>query len=165
MKKRKFPTTPAVRFLRQHRIDFHPHLYPYEERGGAMQAAAVLDLSPRSVIKTLVFDTSGNETILMLMHGDREVSTRRLGRALGVKHVSPCEPGSAEKHTGYKVGGISPFGTRQAMPVFAEASIFQLEHIYINGGKRGFLVEIAPRALRETLNARPVLAAVGDDTK
>ena len=159
MKKNKIPMTPAVRFLKQHRIDFRSHLYPYEDKGGARQAADALGLAPHAVIKTLVFDTTPGRAVLMLMHGDREVSTRQLGRALGVKHLTPADPSSAEKMTGYRVGGISPFGTRQSLPIYAQASIFDLDRIYINGGKRGFLVEMPPDVLMDSLGVRPVQAA------
>ena len=159
MKKNSHPVTPAVRFLRRQRIDFAPHLYPYQDQGGAEQAAHALGVSPETVIKTLVFDASG-QPIIVLMHGDREVSTRQLARHLKVKRVVPCDKATAERKTGYRVGGISPFGTRETMPVWAESTIFELDRILINGGKRGFLVEIDPSTLKETLGARPMEAAV-----
>lgn len=159
MKKNSHPVTPAVRFLRRHRIEFTPHLYPYQDQGGAEQAALALGVSPETVVKTLVFDASGLP-ILVLMHGDREVSTRQLARHLEMKRIVPCDKATAERKTGYRVGGISPFGTREAMPVWTESTIFELDRIFINGGKRGFLVEIAPSALRETLGARAIQAAV-----
>ncbi|MBI9085114.1 MAG: aminoacyl-tRNA deacylase [Desulfobacterales bacterium] len=158
MKTPSLPVTLAVRFLRRHRIDFIPHFYPYQNRGGAMQAAEALGLPPESVVKTLVFDASG-ETVLVLMHGDREISTRQLARAMGVKRVAPCDVAAAERKTGYRVGGISPFGTREALAVWSESSIFKLERIFINGGKRGFLVEIQPKVLMDVLGAHPVEAA------
>lgn len=159
MKKNSHPVTPAVRFLRRHNIEFAPHPYPYQDQGGAEQAASALGVSPETVIKTLVFDASG-QPVLVLMHGDREVSTRQLARHLDVKRVSPCDKATAERKTGYRVGGISPFGTREAMPVWAESTIFDLDRILINGGKRGFLVEIDPSVLKEALGARPMEAAV-----
>ena len=159
MKKASHPVTQAIRFLRRHNVEFTPHLYSYQDKGGAPQAAQALGISPEAAIKTLVFDASG-DTLLMLMHGDREVSTRNLARALGVKQVTPCPVPLAEKKTGYRVGGISPFGTKSAMPVWVESSILSLDRIYINGGKRGFLVEIEPTVLTEVLGARPVEAAV-----
>lgn len=155
MKTPSLPVTQAVRFLRRHQIDFTPHLYPYQNRGGAMQAAAALGLPPESVIKTLVFDASG-EAVLVLVHGDREINTRQLARAMGVKRVAPCDVAMAEKKTGYRVGGISPFGTREAMAVWSESSIFRLDRIFINGGKRGFLVEIQPKVLMDALGASPI---------
>ena len=158
MKTPSLPATQAVRFLRRHRISFTPHLYPYQNRGGAMQAATALSLPPESVIKTLVFDAAG-ETVLVLEHGDREINTGQLARAMGVKRVAPCDVAMAEKKTGYRVGGISPFGTRQAMAVWSESSIFRLDRIFINGGKRGFLVEIQPIVLRDVLGAHPVQMA------
>ena len=145
------PVTSAVRFLREKRISFVPHVYPYEEHGGTHHAAASLQVPEHAVIKTLVFETDLKRPLLVLMHGDREVSTRQLARILGVKRVTPCEVTGAQKHTGYTVGGISPFGTRIAIPVYVETTVFSLPRIYINGGKRGFLVEIDPADLRSSL--------------
>ncbi|HWS55844.1 MAG TPA: Cys-tRNA(Pro) deacylase [Pyrinomonadaceae bacterium] len=144
----EYPVTPAVRALREKRIGFAPHLYEYEERGGTRASAAALGVDEHAVVKTLVMETDARRPLVVLMHGDREVSTKRLARALGVKSVRPCDPAAAQRHTGYMVGGTSPFGTRSRLPVYVERTIFGLPKIYINGGKRGFLVEIEPKDLR-----------------
>ncbi|MGH9943459.1 MAG: Cys-tRNA(Pro) deacylase [Pyrinomonadaceae bacterium] len=155
-----YPVTPAVRLLREKRVEFVPHLYEYEERGGTKHSAASLGVEEHAVVKTLVMETDARRPLIVLMHGDREVSTKQLARHLGVKSVQPCAPEAAQKHTGYMVGGTSPFGTRARLPVYAERTIFELPKIYINGGKRGFLVEIEPRVLREVLGAEEVEAAI-----
>jgi Cys-tRNA(Pro) deacylase len=151
-----YPVTPAVRLLREKRVEFEPHLYDYVERGGTRHSAESLGVDEHAVVKTLVMETDSRRPLVVLMHGDREVSTRRLARRLGVKSVQPCDPASAQKHTGYVVGGTSPFGTRARLDVYAERTIFDLPVIYINGGKRGFLVSIDPRVLREVLGAEEV---------
>jgi Cys-tRNA(Pro) deacylase len=143
-----YPVTPAVRVLREKKVAFVARLYDYEERGGTRRSAEELGVDEHAVVKTLVMETEARKALVVLMHGDREVSTRQLARALGVKTVSPCDPQAAQKHTGYLVGGTSPFGTRSRLPVYVERTIFQLPKIYINGGKRGFLVEIEPKDLR-----------------
>jgi Cys-tRNA(Pro) deacylase len=143
-----YPVTPAVRLLREKRVAFVPRLYYYEERGGTRRSAEELGVDEHAVVKTLVMQTEAGKPLVVLMHGDREVSTKRLARALGVKAVSPCDPQAAQRHTGYMVGGTSPFGTRARLPTYVERTIFQLPKIYINGGKRGFLVEIEPEDLR-----------------
>jgi Cys-tRNA(Pro) deacylase len=143
-----YPVTPAVRFLREKGVAFEPRLYDYEERGGTRHSAEALGVDEHAVVKTLVMETDGRKPLVVLMHGDREVSTKQLARTLGVKAVSPCDPQAAQKHTGYLVGGTSPFGTRTRLPVYVERTIFQLPKIYINGGKRGFLVELEPKDLR-----------------
>jgi Cys-tRNA(Pro) deacylase len=155
-----YPVTTAVRFLRERSIDFEPRLYDYEDRGGTRHAADSLGVDEHAVIKTLVMETDDRAAIIVLMHGDREVSTRQLARLLGTKRVAPCEPAAAQRHTGYLVGGTSPFGTRNALPVYAESSIFELPLIYLNGGKRGFLLAMEPRALKESLNPIPISAAI-----
>ena len=160
MAKPDYPITPAVRLLREKKIAFEPHTYDYEERGGTRHSSEALGVPEHSVIKTLVMESSPREPFLVLMHGDCEVSTRQLARALGVKSVTPCGEGVAQKHTGYQVGGTSPFGTRSRLPVYAEKSIFDLPRIYINGGKRGFLVEIDPRDLRSAIPATEVEVAL-----
>ncbi|MDQ3803186.1 MAG: Cys-tRNA(Pro) deacylase [Acidobacteriota bacterium] len=159
-----YPVTPAVRVLREKRIGFAPHLYEYEERGGTRRSARELGVDEHAVVKTLVMETDAKRPMVVLMHGDREVSTKRLARALGVKSVRPCDPAAAQRHTGYVVGGTSPFGTRAALPVYVERTIFDLPKIYINGGKRGFLVEIEPRDLRSLspLTEVEVAVAKGD---
>ena len=151
-----YPVTPAVRALREMKVSFEPHLYDYEERGGTRHSAEALGVDEHAVVKTLVMETETRRPLVVLMHGDREVSTKQLARHLGVKSVRPCDPPTAQKHTGYLVGGTSPFGTRAKLPVYAERTIFELPVIYINGGKRGFLVSIDPRALRDTLAAEEV---------
>ena len=155
-----YPVTPAVRVLREKGVAFEPHLYGYEERGGTRRSAEALGVDEHSVIKTLVMETDAREPIVVLMHGDREVSTKQLARHLGVKLVRPCDFAAAQKHTGYLVGGTSPFGTRMHLHVYAERTIFDLPKIYINGGKRGFLVSIGPQALRDVLHAGEVEVAI-----
>jgi Cys-tRNA(Pro) deacylase len=151
MEKTDYPVTPAIRLLREKRIAFEPHLYEYKERGGTAHSAAELQVPEHAVIKTLVMETDKREPLIVLMHGDLEVSTRALARTIGVKTISVCDPAVAQKHTGYMVGGTSPFGTRRTMRVYVESTIFELPRLYINGGKRGFLVSMDPAALRTLL--------------
>nr|AIA17418.1 YbaK / prolyl-tRNA synthetases associated domain protein [uncultured bacterium] len=151
MEKTDYPVTPAIRLLREKGIPFEPHLYDYKERGGTAHSAAELHVSEHAVIKTLVMESDKREPLIVLMHGDLEVSTKGLARTVGVKTISVCDPAVAQKHTGYMVGGTSPFGTRRTMQVYVERTIFELARIYINGGKRGFLVSIEPAALRTLL--------------
>ena len=151
-----FPVTPAVRFLREKKVEFVPRLYDYVEKGGTRESARQLGVDEHAVVKTLVLETNKKKPLIVLMHGDREVSTKNLARLLGVKSVAPATPEKASKLTGYLVGGTSPFGTRTKMPVYVEKSILSLERVYINGGKRGFLVEIDPEVLKETLDAKEV---------
>jgi Cys-tRNA(Pro) deacylase len=158
--KEEYPVTSAVRFLRDQRIPFKPHLYAYEEHGGTRASAVALGVPEHQVVKTLVMETGQRQPLLVLMHGDSEVSTKQLARTLGVKRIEPCDAKSAERHTGYLFGGTSPFGTRTALPVYAERTIFGLPRIYINGGKRGFLVEIDPQDLRRTLSVKDVEVAI-----
>ena len=155
-----YPVTPAVRVLREKKVAFEPHLYEYEERGGTRRSAAELGVEEHAVVKTLVMETEARKALVVLMHGDREVSTKQLARRLGVKSVQPCAPETAQKHTGYVVGGTSPFGTRARLPVYVERTIFELPKIYINGGKRGFLVSIEPRVLRDVLPVEEVEVAI-----
>ena len=155
-----YPVTPAVRFLKNHDVEFHPRFYRYEERGGTRVGSEALGAPEHSVIKTLVMETDRHEPLIVLMHGDCEVSTRQLARSLGVKSVEPCDERSASRVTGYQFGGTSPFGTRSPLPIYAERSIFELPSILINGGKRGFLVEIDPRAIRELLPVTEVDVAI-----
>ena|SRR5258708_8893250 len=143
-----YPITPAVRFLREKKVAFVPRLYDYVGRGGTRESAKQLGVDEHAIIKTLIFETNDKRPMIVLMHGDCEVSTKNLARFLGVKSVEPVTPERASKLTGYLVGGTSPFGTRTAMPVYVEKTIFDLDKIYINGGKRGFLVEIEPGVLR-----------------
>ena len=156
MPRPRYPVTPAIRFLRSKQVDFHSFIYSYTDHGGARQAAVELHIPEHQVVKTLVMETEDLSPLLMLMHGDQAVSTRQLARVIGAKKVLPVSPEKALHYTGYQVGGISPFGTRQKMPVFVQATILGLKTIYINGGKRGFIVEIVPAALLKTLAAIPV---------
>jgi Cys-tRNA(Pro) deacylase len=155
-----YPVTPAVRLLRERKIEFEPHLYPYEERGGTRHSAAALGVDEHAVVKTLVMETEARKALVVLMHGDREVSTKNLARAIGAKSVQPCDPQAAQKHTGYLVGGTSPLGTRTRLAVYAERTIFELPKIYLNGGKRGFLVSLDPRDLRALLPVEEVDVAI-----
>lgn len=160
MAKQKIPTTPAVRVLRAAGVSFKPRLYQYEEHGGTRVAARELGVDEHLTVKTLVMEDDSARPLLVLMHGDREVSTKKLARHLGVKSVRPCDPKTANKHTGYLVGGTSPFGTRKSLPVYVEKSVLELPVIYINAGKRGFLVEMAPGDLARLLEPEPVQVAV-----
>ena len=146
-----YPITPAIRALREKKVDFVPHVFDYIEKGGTRHSAEVLGVDEHAVVKTLVFETNEKKPLIVLMHGDCMVSTKSLARILNVKTIAPVTPEKASKLTGYLVGGTSPFGTKTKMPVYAEKTIFALEKIYINGGKRGFLVAIAPPVLREVL--------------
>jgi len=154
-----YPITPAVRLLREKKVEFGPHLYDYVERGGTRHSAEELGVDEHSVVKTLVMEADAHRPFIVLMHGDREVSTKSLARHMDVKSVHPCDFARAQKHTGYLVGGTSPFGTRIHMHVYAERTIFDLPKIYINGGKRGFLVALSPDIFRTVLNAVPVEVA------
>ena len=160
MSKEKFPITPAIRLLRENNIAFTSHLYPYEEHGGTAHSARCLGVDEHSVIKTLIMEDEHKQPLIVLMHGDRKVSTRELARLRGVKTITPCDPAVANKHTGYLVGGTSPFGTRKTMPVYLEASILELARIYINGGKRGFLVGLAPIEMQRLLQPTLVQVAI-----
>ncbi|MCA1617794.1 MAG: Cys-tRNA(Pro) deacylase [Acidobacteria bacterium] len=158
-----YPVTPAVRLLREHKVEFEPHLYDYVEHGGTEHSAEALGVDEHAVVKTLVMETDAKKPLIVLMHGDREVSTKQLARHLGVKSVHPCDFAEAQKHTGYLVGGTSPFGTRAKLHVYAERTIFNLPKIYINGGKRGFLVSIDPLVLRDVLHVEGVEVAIGKE--
>ena len=155
-----YPVTPAVRVLREKKVAFEPRLYDYVEHGGTHHSAEALGVDEHAVVKTLVMETDAHKPLIVLMHGDREVSTKQLARVLGVKSVHPCDFAQAQKHTGYLVGGTSPFGTRAHLPVYVERTIFELPVIYINGGKRGFLVEIVPQVLRDVLKVEEVEVAI-----
>lgn len=152
MAKLSYPVTNAIRALRAAKLEYEPFLYEYEEKGGTRASSRALGVDEHVVIKTLVMETDDRRPLVILMHGDREVSTKNLARQLGVKAVDPCTPETAQKHSGYQVGGTSPFGTRRDLPVYAQRSIADLEAMYVNGGKRGFLVRLAPV---------PALAALG----
>ena len=153
MAKEKYPMTQAIRLLKQHKVDFEPRPYKYEERGGTATSARELGIDEHRVIKTLVMEDENRNALIVLMHGDKEVSVKNLARHLGVKQVNPCPPKTADALTGYQTGGISPFGTRKALPVYIEKTILELDSICINGGKRGFLVEIAPAEIVRVLEA------------
>jgi len=155
-----YPITPAIRFLREKHIQFIPHLYFYDEHGGTRASSIALGVPEHRVIKTLVLETDERKPLLVLMHGDCEVSTKQLARILGVKRVEPCSEASAHRHTGYLFGGTSPIGTRSTLPVYAERTIFDLTTIYINGGKRGFLVEVDPAVLKAALPVIDVVVAL-----
>jgi Cys-tRNA(Pro) deacylase len=159
MAKDKIPMTPAIRLLKQAKVDFTSHLYAYEERGGTTVSARELGVDEHHVIKTLVMEDEQRKLLIILMHGDREVSTKELARTLGVKTIAPCSPDSALKQTGYQIGGTSPFATRKAIPVYMEATIATLPRIYLNGGKRGFLVGVSPQVVIDLL--KPVIVEVG----
>ncbi len=146
-----YPITPAIRVLRAANAAFTPHLYEYVEKGGTTQSALQLNVAEHIVIKTLIMEDEKRQPMIVLMHGDKEVSTKNLARQLSVKTIVPCTPDAANRHTNYSVGGTSPFGTKKAMPVYAQASIAPLERIFINGGKRGFLVELSPQVLTTIL--------------
>ena len=152
--------TPATQFLRRHRVSFTEHVYDYVEHGGTAESARQLGVAEAEVVKTLVMQDERGQPLIVLMHGDRQVSTKNLARQIGVKSVEPCTPEVAQRHSGYQVGGTSPFGLRKALPVYAEASVLMLPRICINGGRRGFLVGIAPQVLSELLDAKAVHCAL-----
>lgn len=159
MAKEKIPVTAATRLLKQSKAAFTSHLYHYEERGGTTVSARELGVDEHQVIKTLVMEDEQRNPLIILMHGDQEVSTKELARSVGVKTISPCNPEIALKHTGYQVGGTSPFATRKTIPVYMEKTIAALPCIYINGGKRGFLVSMSPKDAIDLL--QPTLVEVG----
>jgi Cys-tRNA(Pro) deacylase len=148
----------AVRALRAAEVAFVPHLYPWQARGGTRASSEALGVPEHSVVKTLIFETERGDPLCILMHGDREVSVKQLARVIGTKTVAPCAPEVADRHSGYQVGGTSPFGLRRAMPVYMQSTILDLSRIYINGGARGFLVEIDPRDAQRVL--APVLVDI-----
>ena len=152
--------TPATQRLRRAGVAFSEHVYEYLERGGTAESARQLGVDEHAVVKTLVMQNEKAEPLIVLMHGDRQVSTKNLARAIGSKSVEPCSPDAAERASGYQVGGTSPFATRKAMPVYVEATILELDRIFVNGGRRGYLVGIAPRVLTELLAAQPVGCAL-----
>lgn len=152
--------TPATQFLRRNDVEFGEHRYRYVEHGGTAESARQLAVDEHEIVKTLVMQDSHARPLIVLMHGDRRVSTKRLARATGCTSIEPCEPRTAQRHSGYFVGGTSPFGLRKPMPVFVEASVLDLARIYVNGGRRGLLVSIAPRVLVERLGATPVHCAL-----
>ena len=159
MSKEKAPVTAAIRELRAHKVEFTDHLYDYEEKGGSAVSARELGVPEHAVVKTLVMEDDDRNPLVVLMHGDLKVSTRELARIVGVKTIAPCNPDNANRHSGYVVGGTSPFGTRKKMPVYMEETILGLPKIYINGGKRGYLVGIAPQDAVRIL--APTMVKVG----
>ena len=152
--------TSAIRMLRAHGVDFTEHPYRYEEHGGTAVSARELGVDEHVVVKTLLMEDEARLPLIVLMHGDRSVSTKELARQIGRKTVRPCEPAVAQRHTGYLVGGTSPFGTLKRLPTYVERSILALDAIYINGGRRGFLVRLAPGELARVLGAIPVDVAI-----
>jgi len=156
----KYPVTAAIRFLKSQGVKYTEHLYSYEDRGGTAVSSRELGISEHVVVKTLIMQTEDDKPLVVLMHGDKKVSTKGLARIVGVKSVRPCDPKVANKHSGYVVGGTSPFGTRKVMPIYIEKSIFHLSEIYVNGGARGFLVCLSPQILMDLPNAIPVSVAI-----
>ncbi len=156
------PETPATRFLRQHGVAFSSHLYEYEEHGGTKVSARELNVDEHAVIKTLIMEDEHAKPLIVLMHGDCKVSTKELARQVGCKKVEPCKPEVANRHTGFLVGGTSPFGTKKAMPIYMEKSILDLSLIYLNGGRRGYLVGVHPHDVVKVLQPKMVEAALKD---
>jgi Cys-tRNA(Pro) deacylase len=161
-KKERVSQTPATAFLEAHGVAFNEHPYEYLEHGGAQHSARVLGLDPFTVVKTLVMEDENRRPLIVLMHGNRKVSTRNLARQIGAKSVTPCQPEVAQRHSGYQVGGTSPFGTRKPMPVYIEETILALPRIAINGGRRGYLVSLAPEVCVRLLQAVPVHCALAE---
>jgi Cys-tRNA(Pro) deacylase len=161
-KKEHISETPATQLLRKHKVAFSEHPYNYEEHGGTGVSSRELGVDEHHVVKTLVMQDEAAKPLIVLMHGDCKVSTKNLARNIGCKSVEPCKPEVASRHSGYMIGGTSPFGTKKTMPVYVEDSILALETIYINGGRRGYLVGIAPQVLTELLNAKPVHCALAE---
>lgn len=156
MAQSKIPNTPAIRALRQAGVEFEPRPYRYQEHGGTSLAAGELGADEHAVIKTLVLEDEAANPLIVLMHGDQEVSAKALARILGVKSITPCRPQTALRHTGYQTGGISPFGLKKKLPIYLEETILNLETILINGGKKGLLVEMRPQELAKLLAPIPV---------
>jgi Cys-tRNA(Pro) deacylase len=156
------PSTPATRLLKELGVAFTGHLYRYEEHGGTRVCARELEVPEHAVVKTLIMEDETGKPLVVLMHGDLEVSVKALARQIGVKTVHICKPEVANRHSGYQVGGTSPFGTRRVMPVYVERTILELDRIYINGGSRGFLVALAPADLARALNPIPVQAGLAE---
>jgi Cys-tRNA(Pro) deacylase len=160
MSKEKTPVTAAVRELRANKVEFTGHLYEYEEKGGTAVSARELGVPEHAVVKTLVMEDDDKNPLVVLMHGDLKVSTRELARIIGVRTIAPCNPDTANRHSGYVVGGTSPFGIRNKMPVYLEQTILELPKIYINGGKRGYLVGIAPGEVVRILEPKMVKVGI-----
>jgi len=157
------PETPATRFLQQHRVAHSNHLYDYEEHGGTKVSSRELNVPEHHVVKTLVMEDEAARPLIVLMHGDRKVSTRELARQAGVKKIAPCKPEVAQRHTGYMVGGTSPFGTKKTIPVFLQKSILDLPLVYINGGRRGYLVGVHPHDILRVLKPTIVEVAMKEE--
>ena len=160
MSKEKVPVTAAIRELRAHKVEFTDHLYEYEEKGGTAVSARELGVPEHAVVKSLVMEDEDSNPLVVLMHGDLKVSTRELARIIGVKTIAPCNPDNANRHSGYMVGGTSPFGTRKKMPVYMEETILGLPKIFINGGKRGYLVGVAPSEVVRVLGPKMVKVGI-----
>ncbi len=161
-KKTHVSETPATAWLKANGVEFTEHPYEYLEHGGAQHSAQVLGLDPLAVVKTLIMQDEAARPLAVLMHGNRTVSTKNLARQVGAKSVEPCKPEVANRHSGYFVGGTSPFGLKRAMPIWVEASVLALPRIWINGGRRGYLVGLDPSALTGSLGARPVTCALAE---
>lgn len=161
-KKSHVSETPATAWLKAHGVVFTEHLYEYLEHGGAQHSAQVLGLDPFSVVKTLIMQDEAAKPLAVLMHGNRTVSTKNLARQIGTKSVEPCKPEVANRHSGYLVGGTSPFGLKRTMPIWVEASVLELPNIWINGGRRGYLVGLSPSVLVRPLGAQPVSCALAE---
>jgi Cys-tRNA(Pro) deacylase len=161
MSKDKVPATQAIRVLREQGVAFETHVYDYVEKGGTAASSSALGVDEHAVVKTLIMENEQREPLVVLMHGDKQVSTRALARTLGARSIQPCKPEVADKHSGYQVGGTSPFGTKRAMPVYLERSVLALERIWVNGGRRGLLVSLAPSELVRVL--APTLVDVAVD--
>ena len=157
---KKSPMTPAIRLLKAQKAPYRELFYDYVEKGGTSRLASVLGIDEHKIVKTLIMETDAKKALIILMHGDRSVSLKNLARFLGVKSVAPCAPEQAEHNSGYRVGGTSPFGTRRVMPIFVEKTILDLDLIYINGGHRGFILEMAPADLVRILKPTPVEVAI-----
>lgn len=160
MAKPNLPVTAAIRVLRAANVEFTPHVYDYEPKGGTSHSAASLGVDEHLVVKTLVMEDEKRQPLVVLMHGDRQVSTKALARHVGAKSIQPCQPAVADRHSGYQVGGTSPFGLQRAMPIYLEASIAELPRIFVNGGRRGMLVELDPRELVRVLQPELVSVAI-----
>ena len=161
-KDRHVSETPATQWLRRHRVAFSDHPYDYVDHGGTAESARQLGVDEHAVVKTLVMQDDKAQPLIVLMHGDRQVSTKNLARAIGVKSVEPCSVETAQRHSGYLVGGTSPFGTKKAMPVYVETSVLALPRIWVNGGRRGYLVGLDPQVVVQLLGAKPVRCALAE---
>ena len=157
--------TPATEWLKRNKVPFGEHSYEYVEHGGTSVSSAALGVDHHSMIKTLIMEDENKKPLVILMHGDREVSTKNLARQCGRKSIAPCKPEQAQRNSGYQVGGTSPFGSRKAMPVFVESTILDIPTIYINGGRRGYIVSIPSRVLVDVLKATPVQVAIDGATR